>query len=232
MNRGYRSALRDEQTVATRQRIVDALVEQAAETGRRDFSIADVAQRAGVAERTVYRYFPTREDLLNAVNAQLDKEAHRLQPRSEEDLTHHIRELFAWFEQNAQLVEASHVAGLGQAVRSQGRQQRGAEARKLIDEWLSDLPESERQRTFAVFRSMFGSVTWRTMRQELGMSAQETVDAVEWILGLMMADLKKRRRELSNGSPKSTARKASKKTAKKTNKTTARKKTGKARRNQ
>lgn len=195
MNRAYRSTLREEQAKATRQRIVDALVEQATELGRSDFSIAAVAARAGVAERTVYRYFPTREALLDAVNGVVDSGARSIEPMSPDDVAGHIRLLYAWFEDNAQLVEASHVTGVGSEVRAHGRRQRGARTRAMIDEWLADLPEADRRRTFAVFRSMFGSFTWRTMRNELGLSAEETVDAVEWVADLVMADLAKRRRK-------------------------------------
>lgn len=210
MTRAYRSTLREEQAKATRQRIVDALVEQASERGRTEFSIAEVAARAGVAERTVYRYFPTREALLDAVSAALDALT-QSEPKSPDDVEGHVRALFAWFEDNAQLIEASHATGVGSEVRARGRRQRGARTKAMLDVWLADLPEPDRRRAFAVFRSMFGSFTWRTMRSELGLSAEETVDAVDWVLGLVMADLAKR----SQAAAKAPAKKGSTARAKK-----------------
>lgn len=194
MNRAYKSTLREDQAKATRQRIVDALIEQASQTGRSDFSIAEVAARAGVAERTVYRYFPTREALLDAVGGAIEAGARAVEPEGPEDVAASVRALYAWFEENEALVEASHVTGVGSEVRARGRRVRGERARKMIDAWASALTDAERRRAFAVFRTMFGSFTWRTMRRELGMSAEETIDAVEWVVGLVMADLARRER--------------------------------------
>ena len=67
MPRNYRSPLREKQASETRAAIVAALAEQVLDHGMVDFSIPRLAERAGVSVRTVYRYFPNREDLLNAV---------------------------------------------------------------------------------------------------------------------------------------------------------------------
>jgi AcrR family transcriptional regulator len=50
----------------TRQRIVDATVELHNERGVTATSMQDIAERAGVALATVYRHFPTLEDLVPA----------------------------------------------------------------------------------------------------------------------------------------------------------------------
>lgn len=193
MNRRYRSTLREDQAKATSQRIVDALVAQACEHGRQDFSIAEVAARAGVAERTVYRHFPTRQALIEAIHVASEQDTRTKLPDNPDNAFGHVHTLFAWFEENAQLVEAAHVTGIASEVRAHGRRQRGERAKKMVDEYLALLPEADRRRALAVFRSMFGSATWRTMRRELGLSAEETVDAVEWVIGLVRADLEKRK---------------------------------------
>lgn len=51
---------------ATRQRIVDATVELHNEKGVTGTSMQDIAERAGVALATVYRHFPTLEELIPA----------------------------------------------------------------------------------------------------------------------------------------------------------------------
>jgi AcrR family transcriptional regulator len=65
--RPYRRSLRDEQAAATRGRILEALAEQVVDAGMEDFSIARVAERAGVAARTVYHHFPDREALMDGL---------------------------------------------------------------------------------------------------------------------------------------------------------------------
>jgi AcrR family transcriptional regulator len=48
-------------------RILDAAIRQFEDFGVRRFTIDDVARRAGVSRVTVYRYFPKKDDLIEAV---------------------------------------------------------------------------------------------------------------------------------------------------------------------
>ena len=68
MNEGapYDSPLRREQAEQTRSRIVGAAVELIV-GGVEGLTMQEVAKAAGVALRTVFRHFPTREDLLDAI---------------------------------------------------------------------------------------------------------------------------------------------------------------------
>lgn len=60
------SDLRAEQRAGTRRRIVEAVTALVAEEHPAAISVPAVARRAGVAVATVYRYFPTKEVLLDA----------------------------------------------------------------------------------------------------------------------------------------------------------------------
>jgi len=67
--------LRDQQREETREQILRA-VGRAIETGPiEDLSFADIAKDAGIGERTVYRYFPTKESLLGAFWAWMQTQA-------------------------------------------------------------------------------------------------------------------------------------------------------------
>ena len=59
-------SLRASQAAATRRRIVDGLLALLAEDHPATLSVPAVARRAGVSVATVYRYFPTKEALLDA----------------------------------------------------------------------------------------------------------------------------------------------------------------------
>ena len=71
--RMYRSPLRDERAVQTRTRILDGLVQVMARNGIAELSIPLIARVAGVSIPSVYRYFPTKRDLITA----LDEYAHQ-----------------------------------------------------------------------------------------------------------------------------------------------------------
>jgi AcrR family transcriptional regulator len=71
--RVYRSPLRDERAVQTRTRILDGLVQVMARNGIAEISIPMIARQAGVSIPSIYRYFPTKRDLITA----LDEYAHQ-----------------------------------------------------------------------------------------------------------------------------------------------------------
>lgn len=84
--RGYRTDLRAKQAAETRAAIVDALLAELARAheAREELSLTRVADRAGVALRTVYHHFPDRATQLAAISARLD--SHDPQPTSLADL--------------------------------------------------------------------------------------------------------------------------------------------------
>jgi TetR/AcrR family transcriptional regulator, repressor for uid operon len=64
----------DEPADRTTQRILDAALAEAAATGLRRLTVEDVVRRAGVARMTLYRRYPRREDLVQAL---VDRETQR-----------------------------------------------------------------------------------------------------------------------------------------------------------
>jgi TetR/AcrR family transcriptional repressor of uid operon len=57
----------DESTDRTSQRILDAAVGEAAAVGLQRITVEDVVRRAGVSRMTVYRRYPRRDDLVEAL---------------------------------------------------------------------------------------------------------------------------------------------------------------------
>jgi AcrR family transcriptional regulator len=57
----------DESTDRTSQRILDAAVQEAAAVGLQRITVEDVVRRAGVSRMTVYRRYPRRDDLVEAL---------------------------------------------------------------------------------------------------------------------------------------------------------------------
>lgn len=71
----HRPSLREDNKARTRRRILDALVALVTERGTLDFTVAEVADRAEVPLRTLYRYFPRRQDLVDGLAAEADQVA-------------------------------------------------------------------------------------------------------------------------------------------------------------
>jgi glycosyltransferase involved in cell wall biosynthesis len=68
-------SLRDRQREETREQILRAVGRQLEAGPLEDLSFAEIARDAGVGERTVYRYFPTKEALLGAFWAWMQNQA-------------------------------------------------------------------------------------------------------------------------------------------------------------
>jgi AcrR family transcriptional regulator len=66
-NNEYRGVRREKDAPATREAILDAALRTFTENTFAGSSMADVAQRAGVAVGSIYRHFPSKESLGNSV---------------------------------------------------------------------------------------------------------------------------------------------------------------------
>ncbi|MCB9545706.1 MAG: TetR/AcrR family transcriptional regulator [Myxococcales bacterium] len=176
--RTYTSALREQQAEQTRLRIIEALVAQVVDQGLADFAVPQVAREAGVSTRTVYRYFPTRDDLLAAVGDHLQQVAPGPEwPAGPADLARYVRELFFWFEANQQLVQAAHITQLGRDVQARLRSDRWRRVRALISS-LAGPGDPDGRLAFGPIRALMSSQSWLSMTRELGMSTAEAADAV------------------------------------------------------
>lgn len=67
MTRAATTAPVDDAADPTRTRIVDAALEEAAAVGLERMTVEDVVRRSGVGRMTVYRRFPKRDDLVDAL---------------------------------------------------------------------------------------------------------------------------------------------------------------------
>src|SRR6478735_1224214 len=68
-------SLRDDQRAMTRERVLAAVLELVADGALDELSVPAVAKRSGVSVATIYRYFPTRDDLLVAAAAEPSRQA-------------------------------------------------------------------------------------------------------------------------------------------------------------
>jgi AcrR family transcriptional regulator len=75
--------LRDEQRALTRHKVLGAVLELVAEGALDELSVPAVARRSGVSLATIYRYFPTKDDLLVAAASEPSRQALEAAPISE-----------------------------------------------------------------------------------------------------------------------------------------------------
>ncbi len=180
----------------TREAIFRATAEQLADLGATEFNIPRLAEAAGISIRTVYRYFPTKDDLLEAFAVWLDAQVGSVEPPADiESLLAAPEEVFPAFDEREALIRSQWVTVHGRTVREAGRRHRLAAYQKAMAEVMADLPAAEARRYLALIAYLFSSRTWQTLKDEWGMSGAESGKATSWALRVLVEDVRRRNKE-------------------------------------
>jgi len=171
-------------TEATRKAILEAAVHLFLERRSDAFSVQEVADRAGLTHRTVYRYFPTRQDLVGAT-------AQHLAPGFAEERVMEVSTVDEWIdavgahlagtEANFGIVRSIVAATLASddlRVFGQGIRDRDTHYWEVFRRQFPHLPEDDARRTFAVLRHHMSSVSYVFYRLRFGLSPTEATETI------------------------------------------------------
>src|SRR5436309_7693915 len=138
-----RTRLGEQYAESTRERILGAVAELLERGEAEELTVPAVAEASGVSLRTIYRYYPTREALLEAAGRWIGDELLRHPyPRDLEEVADLYQAGARDFDERPGLVRALAFSQLGQRVRGYRRRERlEAIGRALRDE-LTGLRES------------------------------------------------------------------------------------------
>jgi AcrR family transcriptional regulator len=171
-------------TEATRKAILGAAGDLFLERKIDGFSVQEVADRAGLTHRTVYRYFPTRQDLMHATVQHLapgmDDEPFK-EVSTVEDWIDAVGAHLAFIEANFDVVRGLMVAALAsdEVLRSdQHPRDRDAHRWEVFRRQFPHLTEGEARRTFATVRHLTSPVSYVFLRLRFGMSPVEATEAI------------------------------------------------------
>lgn len=137
-------SLRAEHRRRTEQRILDAAIDLVGDQGDIGFTMPEVAERAGVALRTLYRYHRTKQDLVDALATVADQVDALPMPDSLDGVEDWL--VAAW--SNLLTVEpflrAQHQGPAGDAVRRRRSLRHRSMTGSIIDRLRPDLDRSGR----------------------------------------------------------------------------------------
>jgi AcrR family transcriptional regulator len=183
--RRYDNSLRQAQAEQTRERILEGLVRTMAR-GVAELSFPAVAKEAGVSLRTVFRYFPTKRDLLAGLVAYADARAgsvHEPRPRSPDELANQVRQAYLELEAMDDTLRAAYASALGRSFRHDLelplKHQLFAEALAPV---TASLPEPDRTYLLRIVQALGNRHTLRVFRDDLDLSAEEAGDTVAWLI--------------------------------------------------
>ena len=183
--RAYDNSHRAAQAAQTRELILDALVRVMAR-GVAELSMPAVAREAGVSLRTVYRNFPTKRDLLAAMDTHFEKRiGYSLAPypRDLDELAANIRQYFRALDGMDATIRAAWSNRLTDEVRdAAGLPLKLQVVANVLEPLTGHLGERERARLFNVVSTLFSRYTLQRMKDDLGISAVEAAESVVWAI--------------------------------------------------
>src|SRR5262245_40791696 len=162
------SPLRAKLADTTRDAIVDAFVSQLTEDGGFDVNYAALARRAQVSIQTLYRHFPNRDALLDALTRRAGiAMALRELPHDRDGLLATIRALFPRFDQHAALFAAQVHAGTRSRIRARGRSRRANAFEEVLAKATPHVRPDRRRAAAGILHLLISANTWHRLREEL-----------------------------------------------------------------
>jgi AcrR family transcriptional regulator len=132
--------------------------------------------------RTIYRHFPDRATLLQALWERLREATQTRFPSTEDEILPMARSVFREFDANETLVRAVLNSPAGTEVRERGGIEGRAAFTQSLAPILEGLPEREKARIIAIFVSVYSAPFWQLLRDRGQLSAPEAEKAVSWAL--------------------------------------------------
>jgi AcrR family transcriptional regulator len=186
-------SLRDQQADAVRQRVLDAVATLLEKAEADDLTMPQVAQASGVSLRTVYRYYATREQLLEAAGRWIGSELlGQGYPKSLDDVADTFADGCREFDRHPGLVRALALSRVGREVRAPRRGERLDAIRDALRAEVGDLSERELRQAEAVLAYLHNMLAFATLREEHDLPADEIAEALGWAIRTLVGDLRRR----------------------------------------
>ena len=196
--RSYTSHLRRHQKQITRDRILEAFVALIGEGRILNFSVKEVAERAGVSYGSVYRHFPTRESLLEAfyeAAAEMMAQSSPFTAQSLDEIPAMAGKMVEKFEEKATIVQGFTMALAANNIQPQNRRQRDQIVLEMVAQSAPNLAPEVIRQVAAIICHLHSSLTWAILKHRFGLSSQETADALIWALQTLIRDLIKHKED-------------------------------------
>jgi AcrR family transcriptional regulator len=183
-------SLRERQSESVRQAIRTAFIGLLVERGPNGFPLTEVASGAGVSERTLYRYYPNRESLIEGVIGEdilrFDEEiGRRVGDRSDLGNPELVAENFAVFEERADLISAARMLRTAGLDRAASASRTGAVRAELEPH----VPAEALDQMVALVRTLMSSDAWMRMSEpDIALDSRSAGHAVQWSIQVLLRE--------------------------------------------
>jgi AcrR family transcriptional regulator len=188
-------SLREQQAETARQQILGGVAALLEESSVDALTMPRVAELSGVSLRTLYRYYPTRERLLEAAGRWIGSELlGQGYPQTLDEVADSFEDGCRQFDRHPGLVRALALSELGREVRGYRRGERLEAIRQALRNEVGDLPEEELRRAEAVLAYLHNMLAYTTLRDEQGLQGEEIGKTLGWAIRTLVDDLRRQQR--------------------------------------
>lgn len=183
--RPYESPLRERQARQTRHQILDALTELLGDRSPDEVTTKELAEAAGVSERTVYRHFPDRAALVNALVERFDAASGGTDPgfpASFEGVKAWAVELMRLLEAQPAVAQAEALLNADPRRYTDSTREHTQQLNAMVEATLPDLHGDQQAAVTAVLRVLLSAQTWLRLREEFGLGGDRSGPIVAWAI--------------------------------------------------
>jgi len=182
--RAYSSSIRDAQLEQTRALLLDTARNLLLEAGPEALTLPKLAQAAGVSVPTVYRHFPTIDDLFRAfldwLRPRLGMDPERLQATAAEQLPALPLENYPRYEAEAAVLRPLMDSREFNRVRVASMRDRARNARARIRPQAPGWSDTQLEALSGVAWVFASPHMWRWLRDTWGLENDEAAQAASW----------------------------------------------------
>ncbi len=180
------TGLRAAHLAETRRRILDAVNGLLAEEHPATLSVPAVARRAGTSTATIYRHFPTKEALLDASAASVDRATRSwlgddaIVPGR--NLGNFMRRMWAELAENLPALRAAQWSMAGRDLRLRRSDRRRRDAANGLTAAGVDITSEQGQRLLRIALVLTSSTTLLEQVDRLRLTPEDAADDVTWAI--------------------------------------------------
>lgn len=183
----------DRQTDLTRRLILDTAVQTLEHTSIGELTVRAVAKAANISERTVFRYFATREEFLDGVaEAVRGTMALPAPPATPEELLAAPRALYTRFDAVRELTRAALHSELFHRMRETQARARWTAVQAIVDRFAPRRSARERKLAAANIRFYLAASAWHYFRFYFGFSLEDSIACAETAIRQSLEGLTKK----------------------------------------
>jgi AcrR family transcriptional regulator len=171
-------ALRDEHRELTRRKVLEAVLDLVAGGSLDELSVPAVARHSGVSVATIYRYFPTKDELLAAAAAEPSRRA--LDGVEAGDYAGFQRAMWHEFSKNLALLRHQVTSTAGREMREARLSRSRAQLAVHIAQFGITPSSPEGERLICMLLLVSGSLALVELHDRQGLDVDDALEASLW----------------------------------------------------